>query len=180
MHAPPLITSRTRAPVAAHGFTAIELLVTLAILAVLAALAVPSFTPLIERWRVRQAVEELQSTFYFARSEAIKRGGGITIASGSCASQDQNTNWSSGWIVCNGTELLQQGTPPAKVNVSITKSSATDSTAPIDIDRWGQFPGSFDFRFTPQGKNNTNASAATLCVSGAGRLKRLSSGDGTC
>ena len=54
------------------GFTAIELMVVLAILAVLAALAAPSFNPLIERWRVRQATEALQSTLYFARSEAIR------------------------------------------------------------------------------------------------------------
>ena len=39
------------------GFTAIELLVVVAIVAILTALAAPSFTPLIERWRVRQARE---------------------------------------------------------------------------------------------------------------------------
>lgn len=58
----------------ARGFTAIELLVTIAILAVLAALAAPSFTPSLERWRVMQATEQLKSTLYFARSEAIKQG----------------------------------------------------------------------------------------------------------
>jgi type IV fimbrial biogenesis protein FimT len=59
-----------------RGFTAIELMVTVAILAVLAGIAAPSFNPIIERWRVRQVSEELQSTLYFARSEAVKRGGG--------------------------------------------------------------------------------------------------------
>ena len=62
-----------------QGFTAIELMVVVSIVAILAALAAPSFTPLIERWRVRSAIEHLTSTLYFARSEAIKRGGGITI-----------------------------------------------------------------------------------------------------
>ena len=38
-----------------------------------------TFTPLIERWRMRQITEELQSTLYLARAEAIKRGGNITI-----------------------------------------------------------------------------------------------------
>src|SRR2546427_6401346 len=35
-------------------------------------LAAPSFTPLMERWRVRQVAEDLQATIYFARSEALK------------------------------------------------------------------------------------------------------------
>ena len=60
-------------PRSTKGFTAIELLVTIAILGVLAAIAAPSFKPLIERWKVRQVTEELQSTFYVARSEAIAR-----------------------------------------------------------------------------------------------------------
>lgn len=62
-----------------NGFTAIELMVVVSIVAILAALATPSFTPLIERWRVRSAAEDLTSTIYYARSEAIKRGGGITV-----------------------------------------------------------------------------------------------------
>ena len=67
-------------PLKQHGFTLIELMVTVSILAVIAMIAAPSFTHLIERWRVRSAAEALQSTIYYARSEAIKRGGGITIS----------------------------------------------------------------------------------------------------
>ena len=50
------------------GFTAIELMVVVSIIAILTALAAPSFTPLIENWRVREASEQLQSTLYYARS----------------------------------------------------------------------------------------------------------------
>jgi type IV fimbrial biogenesis protein FimT len=45
-----------------HGFTLIETLVVMGIVAVLAALAGPSFTPMIERWRVRDATESIQSS----------------------------------------------------------------------------------------------------------------------
>jgi type IV fimbrial biogenesis protein FimT len=71
-------------------------MVVVAIIAVLAALAGPSFTPLIERWRVRDAAETLTSSIYYARSEAIKRGGNIIIIknpnSGACTTADKNTN----------------------------------------------------------------------------------------
>ena len=63
----------------ATGFTAIELMVVVSIVAILAALAAPSFSPLIENWRVRESAEQLQSTLYYARSEAIKRGGQVLI-----------------------------------------------------------------------------------------------------
>ncbi|MBP6653225.1 MAG: prepilin-type N-terminal cleavage/methylation domain-containing protein, partial [Xylophilus sp.] len=59
------------------GFTLLEVMVVVSILAVLAALAAPSFTPMIERWRVRQAVEATTSMLYYARSEGVKRGGNV-------------------------------------------------------------------------------------------------------
>ena len=89
--------SRTAVYRRMRGFTLLEVMVVVAIIAVLAALAGPSFTPLIERWRVRQAVENLQSTLFYARSEAIKRGGNVSIrktANGDgCTNASANTQW---------------------------------------------------------------------------------------
>ena len=84
---PPALGQRTTE----RGFSLLEVMVVVAILAILAALAGPSFTPMIERWRVRSATEDLQSSLYFARSEAIKRGGGISVAA------KDGADWSSGW-----------------------------------------------------------------------------------
>ena len=87
------------------GFTAIELLVTVAVVAILAALAAPSFKPLIDRWRVRDALESMQSTLYLARSEAIKRGGRIAIQKlpnvpASCSLAGTNEEFSAlGWFL---------------------------------------------------------------------------------
>ena len=62
-----------------RGFSLIEVMVTVGILGVLAALAGPSFQPLIDKWRMTQAIENMKSTMYYARAEAVKRGGRIGI-----------------------------------------------------------------------------------------------------
>lgn len=178
------------------GFTAIELMVTMAVLAVLAALAAPSFTPMIERWRVRQVTEELQSTLYLARSEAVKRSGGVAIIqngdSGVCTSE--SGQWNCGWTVfldanSNGAldkdeVILQNIAAPIKVTVKFTDSSGTDLTGTINADRWGHFSSgsssAFAFRLTPKGGSDSQSSAASLCVGSGGRIKRLETGNGTC
>jgi len=55
------------------GFTLLEVLITVAVLAVLTALAVPSFTNLIERNKARSVANDLLASILLARSEAIKR-----------------------------------------------------------------------------------------------------------
>lgn len=156
-----------------HGFTAIELMVVVAIVAVLAALAAPSFTPLIERWRVRGVAEDLTSTLYYARSEAIKNGGGIVI--------DASSGWGQGWKVTqttNGTTTdLQTSTTPAKV--SLVQSN---SKTKLYLDRWGTLsetsggaPTSLDIVIYPEGKSATDASAIRLCTS-SGRIAQMKQG----
>ncbi|WP_240515535.1 GspH/FimT family pseudopilin [Acidovorax kalamii] len=185
-----------------QGFTAIELLVTMTIIAVLAALAAPSFTPIIERWRVRDATESITSGLYFARSEAIRLGGNIVIAkksSDSGCTSSGNTDWSCGWHVFydtnnNGTQDtcntastpnecdLKTSSSPSQVSITLT-----GSTGLIAINRWGMLantvnataPSSMDFLITPQGKGSTASSSARLCAGTGGRIAQKKGSD-TC
>lgn len=171
---PPLLPPAAGQRSLERGVSLLEVMVVVAILGILAAIAGPSFGPLIERWRVRQATEDLQSTLYYARSEAIKRGGNISIKA------KTGTDWSSGWqVIFNNSgsnEVLQNTDAPTRVTVSLASSDGT-----LSIDRWGLLSNNtLVFRLIPQGTSTSNAGAAALCIGKGGRIKRLPKGDSTC
>ncbi len=167
-----------------RGFTVIEIMVVLAILGVLASLAAPSFRPLIEKWRVHQAVESMKSTLYYARSEAIKRGGRITVAKNTltseCPQASTTQEWSCGWMVFvdtndsgtlqNTEEILQTFATPTSVNVM---NSASSAQSRFKVDRWGQINGlgAQGFIFSPVGAGVSSPHATKLCVSSGGRIQ---------
>lgn len=62
-----------------YGFTAVELMVALAIAAILAAVAVPSFTDMQARRRLEGAANELSADLQYARSEAVSRQTNVTL-----------------------------------------------------------------------------------------------------
>jgi prepilin-type N-terminal cleavage/methylation domain-containing protein len=64
---------------ACHGFTLVEVVVTLAIIGIIATMAVPSFSSYFDKRRVIEAAEDLYSNMQLARSEAIARSTDIYV-----------------------------------------------------------------------------------------------------
>ncbi|MFN4118451.1 GspH/FimT family pseudopilin [Acidovorax sp.] len=166
------------------GFTMIELMVVVAIVAVLASLAAPSFRDMVEGYRVRQAVEEMTSTIYFARSEAIKRGGNVSVRR-NCTTGD-NDDWDCGWIVftdadnsgtLNGADVILQ-TFPVLNNMNVVNIGGG---AFFRVNRWGQpnSLGAASFAINPKPAGVSSRHASALCMSSGGRV-RVEKNTATC
>ncbi len=74
------------------GFTLLELMVTLAIAAILATMAIPNFTEIITSNRLTTYNNELVAALNLARSEAVKRNQQVIV-------RKTGANWENGWRV---------------------------------------------------------------------------------
>lgn len=102
-----------------YGFTLVELMLTLAVAAILMAVAVPSFQQTIMDNRLSTQSNELVTALNYARSEAVKTHQTITVAS------KNGTSWTSGWTITNpgGTTLRNHDALAGTTTISGSASS---------------------------------------------------------
>jgi len=116
-------------PRSTAGFTLIELMVTLAVVAALMAVGTPSFRSFTNNQAIRSASFDLNSALTLARSEAVKRNGQVTIAR-------RNGNWSLGWTVTAADGTVVQNTERASNRVT-----ASNATASVTFNQSGRVAG---------------------------------------
>lgn len=97
---------------AVRGFTLTELMIVVAVFAILVAAALPSYNEFVRNQRVKTTSFDVFSSLVHARSEAITRNATIVMEPVTA-----NT-WTSGWTVKQGTTVLRN--QEAIPNITIT------------------------------------------------------------
>lgn len=183
------------------GFTLIELMVVVAIAAILVSMAVPSFQSLLARRAATAAADSLVSDMTLARSEALKRSAAATV----CRSTDGLTcstvfgSWHVGWLVFidmngNGTNLDAGGVVDAGDTVvrvqqglsgiaTILDDVAANPKKFVRYDPNGRARGmNQTFSVVPSGAASTGATGTTrlVCISITGRPSLRAVGETAC
>ena len=144
-----------------RGFTLIEMLVTLAIFAVLLMIAIPSMRPFLQSQSVKNASMDINSTVALARSEAIKRNATVDVTANSA------TDWSQGWVVSQNTPAAVIRKQPALGNLVITSSSGSFS-----FDGNGRMTSTGStFTVKPLNKAGSQPLCLTVTVGSTGRVE---------
>ena len=139
------------------GITLVELLIVIAIAAILASLAGPSFSDFINRTRQSSVVSQLVSDLNRARSEAIKRNTPVLLCVRSTDSAcGTTTNWQNGWLMkCVGS---------TECDTPLAVHAALPTTLTLIGD-------DSEVKFKPNGSSGSGA--VTLTAGGAGLADKV-------
>lgn len=166
-----------------RGFTLIEAMVVLALLALLMGVATPSFTRMINAQQLRSASIDLATALSVARHAAITRRQPVLVDNG-------DGDWTSGWRIfvdLNGNASLDGDEPILRVGAPVAARVRISGNTPV----------SRYVRYTPTGQTKLlggafQAGTITLChedgqqqvrklvLSASGRLRTLKEMAGSC
>jgi len=131
------------------GYTLIEAMIAVAIVAILSAIAVPSFAAIQENAAKRAALNNFWHAIFLARSEAVKRNSVVSICKSSSGQTCDSAaaEWSGGWIVFENRDHNEPATREA--DEPVLQVYAGWPTGHITSNR-----KAFSFRPTTQGAVN--------------------------
>lgn len=149
---------KTRAPLASQpGFTLLELVATTAILAILSAVAVPSFSEMVQNHKSRNVIQMLQGLLQTARHHAIAHNNNVLL----CKSSDLincGGSWKSGIIVFIDSD--------SNLMVSDDDTVLRTIHEPFEEGQlfWRSFGNKPYLEFLPSGRTNYQNGTFTYCI----------------
>lgn len=158
----------TYAVASPRGFTMIELLIVIAIAAIVASIAVPSLRDTLNDFRQKSALSLLVSDLNQARGEAIKRNSRVLVCVRNTAGTDcaTSTNWLAGWVACTdaNSDNACDTTSATNPNPFIVRP-ALDASLTLSV--LDATPAALStLRFNANSSQGAGSSAATLTLGG--------------
>jgi len=116
----------------AEGFTLVELLVTMAVAAIIVTWAMPSFATLMQNNRLTTRRDSFVGSLRYARSTALSQNVGTQLCPFSAAGSTAcGANWGAGWIVVLNPNGSATTTPPLTLLQSVqTRSGGPAISSP--------------------------------------------------
>jgi len=121
------------------GFTLVEVIVVIAILAVVLSLALPSYTGYLARKRVEGTFNELQTDVHFARSEAVSRNLPVRLTFGAGCYLVHTSPPGAGASSCTATAPSTIGTSAIELKTVQVAPASTAQLSPDDALAWIEF-----------------------------------------
>lgn len=174
-----------------QGFTLIELMITLAIVAIVVTFGIPSFRSTVANNRLVSTVNQFVADSQLARSEAVKRSATVTVcrkSSGTtCATNPGSTssdrNYGNGWLVFVnkagvGNSNYSEADGDILLKVSDTPPATLSIYGSADDDAWIYFnsvgmptSGTVALAFCYDQTSTTAIPGRLLSITGTGQAK---------
>ena len=153
------------------GFTLVEIMIAIAVVAILLTIGIPSFRYVTNSNRIAAEINGLLGDMQFARGEAIKDGQPVTV----CVSTDALTctggvRWENGWIVfsdANGNATVDGADALLRVQKTFASTDtfrATNTVTAVTFNRMGYANGIANGTLIAL-HDSTNTSNWTRCLS---------------
>lgn len=106
-----------------QGVTLIELMIGIAIMAILLTIGLPSFNVWMQNAQIRTATEAIQNGLQLARAEAVRRNEPVSFILGT------GTSWTVSTVAAPGTAIQSRASSDGSVNVTVTVTPVGATTA---------------------------------------------------